>query len=56
MREVSLPGLRNIVGARLGAAELSISLASGLAPLGLIGALDAGNCVTSKQDLPPRPR
>ena len=52
MREVSLPGLRNIVGARLGAAELSISLASGLAPLGLIGA----SRVRSKQDLPLRPR
>jgi hypothetical protein len=36
-----LPGLRNIVGMRLGAADLCLSALAGLAPLGLIRTLDA---------------
>jgi len=36
-----LPGLRNLLGHRLGAVDLSLSAAAGLAPLLLIKALDA---------------
>jgi Ca2+-transporting ATPase len=50
-----LPAFRSIVGARLGAADLSLSIVAGLAPLGLIKALDAGRAVTPERGLrPPR--
>ena len=43
-----LPGMRRIVGARLGAADLSVSLVAGLAPLLLIAGLDAGGGGTDR--------
>ena len=47
--------LRSIVGARLGAADLSLSVVAGLAPLGLIKAIDAGRAVTpGRGSRPPR--
>ncbi|HEX3537925.1 MAG TPA: HAD-IC family P-type ATPase [Stellaceae bacterium] len=50
-----LPALRGIVGIRLGAADLSVSVIAGLVPLGLVRTLDADRAITPERGLrPPR--
>ena len=51
-----LPGLSNIVGVRLGAADLSVSLLAGLAPVASVKGLDAARAVTPVRGSPPHRR